>query len=126
MNREITMRTREGMTFPETRKATSGACLRRVSGINLSNDSFSLDLIADHVVDHAAMPNREPSIPCFAAMLSLPEIEILKHKNTILRSPFDKLLRSAVTEILSSTRSLNSQPFEGSNNTSSILSLILS
>lgn len=125
MNRESTMRTREGMTFPDTRKTASGACLRRISGINFSNDSFSLNLVADQVKDHATRPSRESSIPCLRAMLSLPEIKILKYKNTVLRSPFDKLLRSTVTEVLSSTRSLNSQPFEGSDNTPSILTLCL-
>jgi hypothetical protein len=125
MNREIAMRTREGMTFHDTRKTTSRAHLGCVPRINLGNYSFALNLVADHVKYHATRPDREPSIPCLGAMLSLLKIQVFKYKNTILRSPFEKLLRSAATEILGSMRSLDSQLFEGSNNTPSILSLCL-
>jgi len=114
------------MTVSNTQKTTPRTYLRSVPGIDLSNRSLALDLVADHVVDHAARPNREPPIPSFTAMLSLLKIQILKHKNTILRSPFDKLLRSAITEILSYERSPDFQPFEGSDNAPSILPLCLS
>ena len=120
------MRTGESMTFPDPSKTASRALLGRVLWIYLSDDTLSLHLVADHIEDHAARPDREPSIPCLRYMLTLTEIKILEYKNAILRSPFDQLLRSAVTEILGSARTLDSQPFEGSNNTPSILSLCLS
>ncbi len=59
-------------------------------------------------------------------MLSLLKIQIFEHKNTVLGSPFDQLLRSAIAEVLGSTRSLSSKPFEGSDNASSIFALCLS
>jgi len=114
------------MPIPDTRKATPRAILRCVPGVDLSDYSFSLNLVADHIEDHAAGPNREPSIPGFATMLSLLKIQIFEHKNTVLGSPFDQLLRNAIAEVLGSTRSLSSKPFEGSNNASSIFTLCLS
>lgn len=120
------MRTRKGVTPPNSRKTAPRAQLRSVLGIYLSDDSLSPNLVADHIEDHATRPDREPSIPCLSAVFSLLKIQILEYKNAILGSPLNEFLGSAVTEILSSTRSLNSQPFESSNNTSSILSLCLS
>ncbi len=125
MNRETAMRARESMSVPVSRKATSRAYLRRVLRVNLSDDTLSLNLVVDHVEDHATRPDREPSIPCLGTVLPLLKIQILKYKNAILRSPINKLLRSAIAEILSSTRTLDPKPFEGSNNTSSIFSLCL-
>lgn len=125
MNRESTMGTGKGVTLPDPRKTASRAQLGRVLWIYFSDDALPLNLVADHIGDHATRPNREPSIPCLSAIFSLLKIQILEYKNAIFRSPLNKLLGSAVTEILSPTRSLNSQPFEGSNNTSSILTLCL-
>lgn len=119
------MRTRKRVTLPDSRKTAPRAELRRILGIYFSDDSLPPNLVADHVENHATRPNREPSIPCLIAVFSLLKIQILEYKNAILGSPLNEFLGSAVTEILSSTRSLNSQPFEGSNNTSSILSLCL-
>ena len=119
------MRTNKGMTFSDTRKATPGAVLRCVPGINFSDSSLALNLVADHIEDHATRPNREPSIPCLASMLSLFKIQILKHKNTILGSPLNELLRCTMTEILSPASSPTLQPFEGSNNAPGISSLCL-
>jgi len=126
MNRESAMRARKGMSFPDSRKTTSRTVLRCIPGINLSDGSLSLDLVAGHIEYHTTRPDGEPSVPSLRSMLTLTEIKILEDKNTIIRSPFDQFLRSAITEILSSTRSLSSQPFEVSNNTPSILSLCLS
>ncbi len=126
MNRETAMRARESMSVPISMKATPGAYLRGILGVNLGYDALSLHLVADHVEDHATRPDREPPIPCLSTVLPLLKIQILEYKNAILRSPFDKLLRSAVTEVFCSTRSLDFQPFEGSSNTSSIFSLCLS
>jgi len=126
VNREPTIGAIEGMTFPNSGKAAPRAILGSIPRIDLGDDALSLDLIANHIEDHAARPNGKPSIPSFRSMLALPKVKILEHKNTILRSPFDKLLRSAIAEIFSSTRSLSSQPFEDSNYTSSVLSLCLS
>jgi hypothetical protein len=119
------MRANKGVTFPNTCKATPRAILGCVPGINFSDSSLSLNLVVDHVKDHATRPNGEPSIPCLATLLALLKIQVLEHKNAVLRSPFDELLRCTMTEIFGSTRSLNSKPFEGSNNASSIPSLCL-
>ncbi len=119
------MRTRERMTFPNTSKATPRTSLGCVPRINFSDSPLSLNLVADQVKDHVTRPNREPSIPCFAALLSLLKIQVLKHKNTILRSPLNEFLRSAMTEIFSPASSPALQPFEGSNNAPSIPSLCL-
>ena len=126
MNRESTLRAIEGMSLPGPRKTTPRAVLGSVPRIDFSNYALSLDLIAGHIEYHTTRPDGEPSVPSLRSMLALTEIKILEDKNTIIRSPFDQFLRSAIAEILSSTRSLSSQPFEVSNNTSSILSLCLS
>ena len=125
MNRESAMRTSKGMSLPNTRKTTPRAVLGSVPRIDFGNYALSLDLIAGHIEYHTTRPDGEPSVPSLRSMLALTEIKILEDKNTIIRSPFDQFLRNAITEILSSTRSLSSQPFEVSNNTSSILSLCL-
>jgi hypothetical protein len=114
------------MSLPGPRKTTPRAVLGSVPRIDFSNYALSLDLIAGHIEYHTTRPDGEPSVPSLRSMLALTEIKILEDKNTIIRSPFDQFLRSAIAEILSSTRSLSSQPFEVSNNTSSILSLCLS
>lgn len=126
MNRESAMRAIKRMPLPVSGKTTPRAVLGGVLRINSSNGSLSLNLVADYIEDHTIWPYREPSIPSFAASLAPAEIQILKYKNAVLRSPFDKLLGCTIAEILSSTRSLDSQPFEGSDNTPSILSLCLS
>lgn len=125
MNREPTMRTCERVAFSDARKTTSRASLGCVSRINLSDVALPLYFVADHLVDHTTRPYGEPSVPSLAAVFALYKPEILKYQNTVLRSPFDKLFRSAVAEIFSSTRSLSSQPFEGSDNAPSILTLCL-
>ena len=48
MNRESAMRTSKGMSLPNTRKTTSRTVLRCIPGINLSDGSLSLDLVAGH------------------------------------------------------------------------------
>ncbi|OPX76531.1 MAG: hypothetical protein A4E44_00597 [Methanosaeta sp. PtaB.Bin018] len=53
-------------------------------------------------VIHTARLNRDLPIP--GTMLSLLKIQILEHMNTVLKIPFDKLPRSAIAEVLSSTR----------------------
>ena len=109
------MGTRESVSVTAARKTTPRTSLGCVSRINLSGRSFSLDLVVDHLKDHTTRPHGEPSIPGFAALLSLVKIQILKHKNTVLRSPPDELLRCTMTEIFGSAGSPTLQPFEGPN-----------
>jgi hypothetical protein len=115
MNRESAMRTRESVSVTVARKTTPRTSLGGVPRINLSGRSLSLNLVVDHFKDHSTRPHGKSSIPSFASLLPLFKIQILKHKNTVLRSPSDELLRCTMTEIFGSTSSPALQPFEGPN-----------
>jgi hypothetical protein len=106
------MRTRESMSVTVARKTTPRTSLGCVPRINLRGRSLSLNLVVDHFKDHSTRPHGKSSIPSFASLLPLFKIQILKHKNTVLRSPSDELLRCTMTEIFGSTGLPALQPFD--------------
>lgn len=126
MIRKPTIRTGKGVSFSDTRKTAPRTQLRRVSRVNLSDDALPLDFIADHIEDHAARPDGKPPVPCFATSFSLAEVQVLENQNTVVGCPFDKLFGRTMAEIFGSARSLELQPFEGSDNAPSIFALCLS
>lgn len=126
MNREITVGTGKGVSIPVTREATPRTRFRRVSGINLSNDAFALNFVADHIEDHTTRPSCKPSVPSFRTSFALTKLKIFENQNAVIRSPLNKLFRRAMTKIFGSARSLKLQPFEGSDDAPSIFTLCLS
>jgi len=126
VNREPTIGAIEGMTFPNSGKPHLETILGSIPRIDLGDDALSLDLIANHIEDHAARQteNRlfqalDPCLPCpklrssntrtqFSGAHSTSSLEAQLQKSLVLR---DRLALSRLR-----TR----------NYTSSVLSLCLS
>ena len=125
------VRTRKGMSRSGSKQSTSGTGLRRVGGIDLGGFPLPSDFVGRELPDHTAGPDREPPVQGFGPLLLslllllLREREVFKDEHTVLRGPFDKLLGCTMTEVPGSPRSLERQPFEGTNNASRVLSLCL-
>jgi len=113
MKFETAPRTGKPMTRTHPLKATSGAYLAGVSGVNQSNLTFAFDLVSSEGKQHSSRPGMESPVPKSGPLPPLLKVQVLKDKDAVLRSPFDQLLGSHVTEVLGAASLLALKPFEG-------------
>ncbi len=117
------------MTRTASKQPTARAYLRGVRRIDSVDDAFSGYFVGSEGSDHASGPYRETVVQGFGTFLRrlslMREREVFEDEHAVLRSPFDKLFGCAMTEVPGSPRSLERQPFEGTNNTSRVCSLCL-
>jgi|GEM_PF-1165168 len=125
MKFETTPGTGKPMTRTNPLKATSGAYLGGISGINQSNLTFAFDLVSGEGKEHSPRPGVEPPVPEPRTLLPLFEVQVLEDKDTILGSPLHQPLGGHMAEVPGAASLLALKPFESSSNALCALTLCL-